>query len=1033
MSAAHTYTEEGSYQISVAISDDGGATTVGHASAVIADAPLTAGAPVTLTPGTGVLIAPPNNVVATFTDANPAGTVSDFTATIDWGDGTAISNGIIVQPGGAGTVFDVEGTHAYAFPGTYATTVVVTDVGGSVVTIPGTATVADAALSFTAFPVSAVEGQSTGTILLATITNPNPLATVSNMVASVDWGDATGSFPAIVTLVGSSSAGTVFDVSASHTYLEEGSYTVSITATTTGGATTTPSPFTTMATVADAPLSSSGSISVTGIEGITTGPKLIASFTDANPFATVADFTTGGGTVTVNWGDGSSVVTLPASAITATGLPNGVLFNVTAAHTYDEEGSYQITVTATDDGGSTTVAHASAVIADADLTAGTPVALTPKTGVLLTGVTGIVGTFTDANPVSTVSDFTAVIDWGDGTPTTLGTIVRPMGVGTVYDVEGTHAYAKPGTYNTKVVVTDVGGSVVTIPGTATVTDPALTGTAQSFTAQEDLNTGTILLATIDYPNTVGGVSQLTASVSWGDSSGTFVVPVVLAGGTAADSIFQISSSHTYAEEGTYTVSILVTTTGGATTAPPPASSTSPLTLTATVVDAPLFAVGSDSISGDEGITTGPVLVATWTDANNAATVADYTTGGGSVVVNWGDGTTPVTLPASAITSTGSPNGVVFDATASHIYAEAGSYQITTVITDDGGSKAVAHGTAVIADAPLSAPAQTPAATDLNGATITETVPFTTVVATFNDANPLAPTSDYNYVTIDWGDGTPMSNGIVIQPGGVGTTFEVLGSHTYEDSLVNGGVGTFPTITNIHDEDGSTLVVNNTVKVADIPIILTGQLNPASDSGESSSDAITNVGQPNFFGTSEPFSDITILVAPVGTSNYKVVGQGQADSSGAWSVTTSFLADGKYTVEAHAVEQTPGVTTATTQILPNATQGDLTIDTVGPKVTALRFDRVDGQIDLTFQDNLSGLDQAQMIDAANYQLKKQHTIRGTYLVERDLGHAEWADGYRERGPVDQRRPPAPPRHLLLHGVLGRGSHGYPRRGRQLARR
>ena len=265
-------------------------------------------------------------------------------------------------------------------------------------------------------------------------------------------------------------------------------------------------------------------------------------------------------------------------------------------------------------------AHASAVIADAALTAGTPVGLTPKTGVLLTGVTGIVGTFTDANPVSTVSDFTAVIDWGDGTPTTLGTIVQPGGVGTVYDVEGTHAYAKPGTYDTKVVVTDDGGSVVTIPGTATVTDPAPLAPPRASRA-EDLNTGTILLATIDNPNTLAGVSQLTATVSWGDSTGTFVVPIVLAGGTPVDSIFQINSSHTYVEEGTYTVTILVTTTGGATT------TTTPLTATATVLDAPLVAVGSVSISGLEGITTGPKLVATWTDTNNAATVDDYTEGG----------------------------------------------------------------------------------------------------------------------------------------------------------------------------------------------------------------------------------------------------------------------------------------------------------------------------------------------------------------------------------------------------------------------
>jgi hypothetical protein len=243
---------------------------------------------------------------------------------------------------------------------------------------------------------------------------------------------------------------------------------------------------------------------------------------------------------------------------------------------------------------------------------------------------------------------------------------------------------------------------------------------------------------------------------------------------------------------------------------------------------------------------------------------------------------------------------------------------------------------------------------------------------------MAPTTDYNYVTIDWGDGSPMSTGTVIQPGGPGTTFGVVGTHVYADSQVNGGTGNFPTIVNVHDQDGATLVIDNAVKVADVPIVLTGQLNPASDHGQSNTDAITNVSQPNFFGSSEPFSDVTILVAPAGTTNFKVVGETQADSSGAWTITTSLLADGPYAVEAHAVDQA-GFTTATTPLLPSATQGPLTIDTVGPKVTALSFARVNGQINLTFQDTLSGMNQAEVIDAANYQLTKLHTIRGRYVV------------------------------------------------------
>ena len=63
-------------------------------------------------------------------------------------------------------------------------------------------------------------------------------------------------------------------------------------------------------TVVDAPLTSQGA-TVAGVEGIAFTNQLIATFTDANPGATVADFTTGAGTVTVNWGDGTTSTSRP--------------------------------------------------------------------------------------------------------------------------------------------------------------------------------------------------------------------------------------------------------------------------------------------------------------------------------------------------------------------------------------------------------------------------------------------------------------------------------------------------------------------------------------------------------------------------------------------------------------------------------------------------------------------------------------------------------------------------------------------------
>jgi hypothetical protein len=77
-------------------------------------------------------------VIATFSDANPAADVSDFTASIDWGDGQVTTGVISAQPGGG---FAVEGGHGYKHKGDYAATVTVQDVGGSSASASGTVTV----------------------------------------------------------------------------------------------------------------------------------------------------------------------------------------------------------------------------------------------------------------------------------------------------------------------------------------------------------------------------------------------------------------------------------------------------------------------------------------------------------------------------------------------------------------------------------------------------------------------------------------------------------------------------------------------------------------------------------------------------------------------------------------------------------------------------------------------------------------------------------------------------------------------------
>ena len=69
---------------------------------------------------------------------------------------------------------------------------------------------------------------------------------------------------------------------------------------------------------------------------------------------------------------------------------------------------------------------------------------------------GPVATFTDANPYAPVSDFTATIDWGDGTPPTTGVVTGP--VGGPFTVSGSHEYATLGPKVIEVYILDEGGA-----------------------------------------------------------------------------------------------------------------------------------------------------------------------------------------------------------------------------------------------------------------------------------------------------------------------------------------------------------------------------------------------------------------------------------------------------------------------------------------------------------------------------------------------------------------------------------------------
>lgn len=130
VSGSHTYAAEGDETITVVVNDGLGHSATLNGGVKVADAPLVGAAKVIrLNPGQ---MAVNNAAVATFTDTGGAEAVGNYHATIDWGDGSAATDGTISLANG---VFTVVGSHAYASVARFPVKVTITDVGGASTTV----------------------------------------------------------------------------------------------------------------------------------------------------------------------------------------------------------------------------------------------------------------------------------------------------------------------------------------------------------------------------------------------------------------------------------------------------------------------------------------------------------------------------------------------------------------------------------------------------------------------------------------------------------------------------------------------------------------------------------------------------------------------------------------------------------------------------------------------------------------------------------------------------------------------------------
>lgn len=162
------------------------------------------------------------------------------------------------------------------------------------------------------------------------------------------------------------------------------------------------------------------------------------------------------------------------------------------------------------------------------------------------------------------------------------------------------------------------------------------------------------------------------------------------------------------------------------------------------------------------------------------------------------------------------------------------------------------------------------------------------------------------------------------------------------------------------------------------------LAPGSDSGLSPTDEITNVRNPTLQGEATAYSIVQVFGQRAGDSAPRLLGQTEADPTGAWALTVGPLADGVYHITDSATDST-GFPASPSVLIPA-----LIVDTSGPRVAALSVDAQASQVTVVFQDAGAGLAPATLLNRAAYTLESRADMQGVNPTLVSLGPAVTGD-------------------------------------------
>ncbi len=383
-SPSHTFTDPGSYTVTLTVSGAGG-TSAPVSATISVNAPPVPAPVAAFTPSTTAGDAP---LSVTFDSSTSSGDITAYTW--DFGDGS--------------TSTDASPSHTFTDPGSYTVTLTVSGAGGTSAPVSAT-------ISVNAPPVPAPVAAFT----------PSTTAGDAPLSVTFDSSTSSGDITAYTWDFGDGSTST--DASPSHTFTDPGSYTVTLTVSGAGGT--------------SAPVSATISVNAPPV------PAPVAAFTPSTtagdaPLSVTFDSSTSSGDITAytwDFGDGSTST------------------DASPSHTFTDPGSYTVTLTVSGAGG--TSAPVSATISVNAPPVPAPVAaFTPST---TAGDAPLSVTFDSSTSSGDITAYTW--DFGDGSTST--------------DASPSHTFTDPGSYTVTLTVSGAGGTSAPVSATISVNTVAV--------------------------------------------------------------------------------------------------------------------------------------------------------------------------------------------------------------------------------------------------------------------------------------------------------------------------------------------------------------------------------------------------------------------------------------------------------------------------------------------------------------------------------------------------------------------------------